>query len=118
MSDALEALIGAIFLDGGIDEAKSFIKRFILTDFEHKRMFTDSKTILQEIIQRDYKNSDVRYIPAGESGPDHDKHFTVALTLDGEELGRGVGSTKKAAQQEAAYRALIELKSRGVSICI
>ena len=118
VSDALEALIGAIFLDGGIDEAKSFIKRFILTDFEHKRMFTDSKTILQEIIQRDYKNSDVRYIPAGESGPDHDKHFTVALTLDGEELGRGVGSTKKAAQQEAAYRALIELKSRGVSICI
>ena len=113
-----EELIGAIFLDGGIDEAKSFIKRFILTDFEHKRMFTDSKTILQEIIQRDYKNSDVRYIPAGESGPDHDKHFTVALTLDGEELGRGVGSTKKAAQQEAAYRTLIELKSRGVSICI
>ena len=111
-------MIGAIFLDGGLDEAKSFIKRFILTDFEHKKMFTDSKTILQEIIQRDYKNSDVSYIPAGESGPDHDKHFTVALVLDGEELGRGIGSTKKSAQQEAAYRALIELKSRGVSICI
>ena len=103
VSDALEALIGAIFLDGGLDEAKSFIKRFILTDFEHKKMFTDSKTILQEIIQRDYKNSDVSYIPAGESGPDHDKHFTVALVLDGEELGRGIGSTKKSRAEVSVY---------------
>ena len=117
VSDAVEALIGAIFLDGGIDQAKTFIRRFILEDFEHKKLFTDSKTILQEVIQRDYKSNDVIYSVIGESGPDHDKHFTIALLLDGEELGRGVGSTKKAAEQEAAYRTLIELKKRGV-ICI
>ena len=116
VSDALEALIGAIFLDGGIDCARSFIRRYILTDYEHKKMFTDSKTILQEVIQRDYRSSDIQYCLTNETGPDHNKNFTVALMMDGVELGSGSGSTKKAAEQEAAYRSLIELKKRGVRV--
>ncbi len=116
VSDALEALIGAIFLDGGIERAGDFIRRFILTDYEHKKMFTDSKTILQEVIQRDFKSCEVKYCVTDETGPDHNKSFTVALNMDGEELGRGSGSTKKAAEQEAAYRTLIELKKRGVRV--
>ena len=116
VSDALEALIGAIFLDGGIERAGDFIRRFILTDYEHKKMFTDSKTILQEVIQRDFRSSDIQYCVTNETGPDHNKNFTVALMMDGIELGSGSGSTKKAAEQEAAYRSLIELKKRGVRV--
>ena len=116
VSDALEALIGAIFLDGGIDCARTFIRRYILTDYEHKKMFTDSKTILQEVIQRDFRSSDIQYCLTNETGPDHNKNFTVALMMDGVELGSGSGSTKKAAEQEAAYRSLIELKKRGVRV--
>ena len=111
VSDALEALIGAIFLDGGIDCARTFIRRYILTDYEHKKMFTDSKTILQEVIQRDFRSSDIQYCVTNETGPDHNKNFTVALMMDGVELGSGSGSTKKAAEQEAAYRALLMLRS-------
>ena len=116
VSDALEALIGAIYLDGGLESAKDFIVRFILTDYEHKRMFTDSKTLLQEVIQRDFKNSEVVYQVTGEQGPDHNKLFMVDLVLDQETVGSGSGSTKKAAEQEAAYRALIELKKRGIRV--
>ena len=116
VSDALEALIGAIFLDGGIDCARTFIRRYILTDYEHKKLFTDSKTILQEVIQRDFRSSDIQYCVTNETGPDHNKNFTVALMMDGVELGSGSGSTKKAAEQEAAYRSLIELKKRGVRV--
>lgn len=117
VSDALEALIGAIFLDGGIDSAGTFIRRFILNDMEHKKLFTDSKTILQEVVQKEFRDREVRYSVTDESGPDHNKHFSVALYLGSEQLGCGGGSTKKAAEQEAAYRALIELKNRG-NLCI
>ena len=79
-------------------------------------MFTDSKTILQEVIQRDFRSSDIQYCVTNETGPDHNKNFTVALMMDGVELGSGSGSTKKAAEQEAAYRSLIELKKRGVRV--
>ena len=82
VSDAMEAVIGAIFLDGGFDAARSFIHRFILNDIEHKRMFTDSKTILQEVIQRDFKSCEVKYCVTDETGPDHNKSFTVALNMD------------------------------------
>ena len=67
-------MIGAIYLDGGIEEAKKYIYRFILTDLENKILFLDSKTILQEEIQK--KNSGtLRYELTGETGPDHDKQF-------------------------------------------
>jgi ribonuclease-3 len=116
VSDELEALIGAIYLDGGFQAARTFIRRFILTDIEHKKLFYDSKTILQEVVQRDLKDEEVAYVLIGEEGPDHDKHFTVALRIGENTEGVGSGSTKKAAEQEAAYRALLSLRRRGITI--
>lgn len=110
ISDALEALIGAIYLDGGFANAKEFVERFILTDIEHKKLFYDSKTILQEIVQRDYKEDEIKYEIIGEEGPDHAKRFIVEVKIGSKTAGTGQGSTKKAAEQEAAYHAIIELK--------
>ncbi len=110
ISDALEALIGAIYLDGGFANAKEFVERFILTDIEHKKLFYDSKTILQEIVQRDYKEDEIKYVVTGEEGPDHAKRFIVEVRIGQKAAGTGKGSTKKAAEQEAAYHAIIGLK--------
>lgn len=110
LSDAFEAIIGAIYLDGGFASAKEFIHKFILKDIEHKKLFYDSKTILQEIVQSDYKGKEIEYVLTGEIGPDHDKKFVVSLVVGDKTLGEGTGRTKKAAEQEAAYRAIIKLK--------
>ena len=109
LSDALEAVIGAIYLDGGFASAKEFILRFILTDIEHKQLFYDSKTILQEIVQASHKE-ELCYRLVGEEGPDHDKHFMVEAWIGEMLIGKGEGHTKKAAEQEAAYQALLKLK--------
>ena len=111
LSDAMEAIIGAIYLDGGFANAKEFIHKFILTDIEHKQLFYDSKTILQEVVQA--KHEVVRYELTDESGPDHNKSFTVEVYIGAKSVGRGVGRTKKAAEQEAAYRALLAMKESG-----
>ena len=111
VSDALEALIGAIYLDGGLADAKEFIEHFILNDIDHKKLFFDSKTILQEIVQRDMKGREIRYELTGEEGPDHAKEFTVCVWVGEMKAGSGRGSTKKSAEQEAAYRALLELEN-------
>ena len=110
ISDAMEALIGAIYLDGGFANAKEFVEKFILTDIEHKKLFYDSKTILQEIVQRDFKEEEIQYVIIGEEGPDHAKRFVVEVRIGEKKAGTGKGSTKKAAEQEAAYRAIIALK--------
>ena len=108
-SDVMEAVIGAIFLDGGLDNAKKFINRFVLSDLENKILFFDSKTLLQEEIQK--KNSaQLRYELVGETGPDHDKQFSVEAYLDDVLIGTGIGRTKKAAEQKAAYEALVKIK--------
>ena len=112
VSDAMEALIGAIYLDGGFASAKEFVRKFVLTDIEHKKLFYDSKTILQEIVQRDYKEEEIVYQLTGEEGPDHAKKFIVEVLIGGQPEGKGIGSTKKAAEQEAAYRAIIGLKGK------
>lgn len=109
LSDAMEAVIGAIFLDGGFDRAKAFVLQYIMTDIEHKRMFYDSKTILQEVCQGQFKQN-VTYRLISEEGPDHAKVFTVEVCVGDEFLGKGTGNTKKAAEQEAAYHGLIRLK--------
>ncbi len=108
LSDALEAIIGAIYLDGGFTNAKEFVLKFILTDIEHKKLFYDSKTILQEVVQGEHETLSYELIQ--ESGPDHDKSFEVEVRIDGKSISTGVGHTKKAAEQEAAYRALLILK--------
>ncbi len=112
VSDAMEALIGAIYLDGGFASAKEFVRKYVLTDIEHKKLFYDSKTILQEMVQRDHKEEEIVYHLEGEEGPDHAKKFIVEVQIGGVPEGRGAGSTKKAAEQEAAYRAIIKLKGK------
>lgn len=109
LSDALEAVIGAIYLDGGFTNAKEFILKFILTDIEHKKLFYDSKTILQEFVQGNYEEA-LSYRLLEESGPDHNKNFTVEARIGDRAIGSGSGRTKKAAEQEAAYQALLLLK--------
>ena len=106
-SDALEALLGAVYLDGGFASAKEFVHRFVLNDIEHKKLFFDSKTILQEEIQGETTEL-LHYVLTGEEGPDHNKRFMVHACLGSQVIGEGSGRTKKAAEQEAAYRALIE----------
>lgn len=109
LSDALEAVIGAIFLDGGFLSAREFVLKKIMNDIEHKRMFFDSKTILQEVCQAQFKQN-VTYRLVSEEGPDHAKKFTVEVLVGQDILGTGKGNTKKSAEQEAAYHALIQLK--------
>ena len=111
-SDVLEAVIGAIYLDGGLGAAKAFIDRFVLSDLENKQLFYDSKTILQEIVQKHFGESIV-YELLGEEGPDHCKTFTSRVTIGGRVYESGSGKNKKAAEQSAAYRTIIELKKQG-----
>lgn len=110
-SDALEALIGAMYIDGGFDVAYNFVENFVLNDIENKQLFFDSKTILQELIQKEYKMS-VEYNLLNEIGPDHNKEFEVNVTLNGNVLGIGRGRTKRKAEQQAAYEAIIQINNR------
>lgn len=107
LSDALEATIGAVYLDGGFEQAKEYVKCFILKDIENKKLFYDSKTILQEIVQG--KHRSMSYELRSESGPDHNKSFTVAVVIDGQEIATATGRTKKKAEQSAAYQAILKL---------
>ena len=109
VSDATEALLGAIYLDGGFERAREFVLKFILNDIERKQLFYDSKTILQELVQEDGKQP-VEYVLTGESGPDHNKQFEVEVRINGIPAGNGAGHTKKAAEQAAAYQALRKIK--------
>ncbi len=110
ISDVMEALIGALFLDGGLEAAKAFVHRFILEDAENRIRFHDSKTILQELIQT-MPNQSLVYELIEETGPDHNKEFSVYATLNGRRIGFGRGKTKKAAEQHAAYEAIGQLKN-------
>ena len=108
LSDAMEAVIGAIYLDGGFASAKEFILKYIMTDIEHKHLFYDSKTILQEVVQGEHEQ--LTYVLLGETGPDHDKTFEVGVLIGKKEISTGKGHTKKAAEQDAAYQALLVLE--------
>lgn len=110
-SDAFEALIGAIFLDGGLASAKEFIYHHVLDDLQSKQLFYDSKTILQELIQSDFK-APVNYKLMREEGPDHDKSFYVSVYIGTEAYGSGKGRTKKAAEQQAAYNTIMLLQKK------
>lgn len=112
ISDVMEAVTGAIYLDGGMELAKAFIHRFILSDLEDKQLFYDSKSNLQELIQGKLKK-EFQYELLEESGPEHNKLFKVAVRMEDEVLGEGAGRTKKAAEQQAAYKALLLLRDRG-----
>ena len=112
-SDVMEALIGALYLDGGYEVARNFIYKNILSDIENRILFYDSKTVLQEIIQTK-PNQKLVYELIDEIGPDHNKKFIVEAILNGEKVGFGEGKTKKAAEQKAAYEAILAIrKSEG-----
>ena len=108
ISDVMEAVIGALYLDGGLSEADAFVKKYILSDLESKQLVYDSKTILQEEVQRDGQS--LTYELVSETGPDHDKVFMVEARIDGQTVGKGQGRNKKSAQQQAAYQALLARK--------
>lgn len=112
IADVCEAVIGAIYLDGGMEPAKEFIKRFVLSDLENKQLFYDSKSNLQELAQGKLKKT-IRYELLEEYGPEHDKTFVVEVFMDEESLGQGKGRTKKVAEQQAAYEALLFLRDKG-----
>ncbi len=107
LSDALEAVIGAIYLDGGIEPAKAFVENVVLTDIENRRLFYDAKTILQERVQA--KGKKLQYEEVGESGPEHKKTFVMKVMIGDRVIGQGEGPSKKAAEQEAAYKGLLLL---------
>ena len=110
LADAVESVIAATFLDGGMEAANSFIQRFVLCDVPVSKLHnTDYKTALQELIQQK-KNQILAYRLVGESGPDHDKLFTAQVLLNDAVIGEGVGSSKKRAEQDAARAALENLK--------
>lgn len=109
LSDALEAVIGAIYLDGGLENAAAFIRRFVLSDIEDKKLFYDSKTILQEIVQDQGANT-ISYELVSESGPDHAKEFVICCNLNGTPMGTGRGRSKKAAEQKAAYETILKIR--------
>lgn len=106
LADALESVIAACYLDGGMDAASAFIRKFILVNVPVTKLHNeDYKTVLQELVQQK-KNQVLSYKLVGESGPDHDKEFRVELTLNGEVVGLGTGSSKKRAEQAAAHAAI------------
>ncbi len=106
LENAFEALIAAVYLDGGMEKAKAHILRFLNSALEnHKMNFKDYKTVLQEVVQQN-PDETLNYVTVGESGPDHDKRFEVEVHLNSNVIGRGAGKSKKQAEQEAAREAL------------
>lgn len=107
LADAFEAVLAAVYLDGGMENARQYIMKFIKNELNHKDedAFKDYKTVLQEIIQRNPEES-VSYILTDEFGPDHDKQFTVEVHLNSNTIGKGTGKSKKQAEQMAAKQAL------------
>lgn len=109
LADAVESVIAATYVDGGMDAAVSFIRKFILCDVPAQRLRNaDYKTALQELVQQK-KNQVLTYALVGESGPDHDKKFDVEVMLNGQVVGCGTGSSKKRAEQDAARAAMDKL---------
>lgn len=107
LSDAFEALIAAIYIDGGLEAARKHILNFVIPAIKNKRKgnTVDYKTTLQEIIQKN-PGEKIEYVLAEMSGPDHNKHFVIEVHLNSNVIGRGGGHSKKEAEQQAAREAL------------
>ena len=108
VSDAFEAIIAAIYIDGGMEAVKPYILRFIKDAVKRETSFKDNKSLLQEEIQK-VKGNSLAYEEVGEEGPDHDKTFVFRVKLNGEIIGKGKGKSKKEAEQNAAGNALNKL---------
>ena len=112
LSDAFEAVLAAVYLDGGLDEADRLVKQYVLAaETLYNRTSTkDSKTAFQELIHADHKSRAIRYELVGESGPEHRKLFTMRVLVDEQEWGVGSGPSKQAAGQAAARMAMERYK--------
>lgn len=108
LADVLEAVIGAVYLDGGLEAAQKVIHTFVLSGQKDEQLFHDGKTKLQEYAQKEGLGN-LQYILVAETGPEHEKKFYIELYLNDNKIGSGVGKNKKAAEQQAAYQALLEL---------
>ncbi len=108
LCDLFESVLGAIYLDGGMEPARKYVHTFLLTDIQHKTLFYDAKTTLQELVQKDGKGV-VTYRIVSEAGPDHNKTFITEVLVDDVPLAQGEGKSKKNAQQMAAYHAILKL---------
>ena len=111
IADGVEAIIGSIYLDGGLVPAKEFILTHVLNDLEKKALFYDAKSILQEKVQIGHLGT-LSYKLIAEDGPDHAKHFVVEAWLDDTRIGSGEGHSKKLAEQHAAYQALLQMQAQ------
>ncbi len=111
ISDVFEAIVGAIYIDGGFDEAKKFVTKYVLEDIGERQLFVDSKSILQEMVQAE-SQSKLQYKLIGERGPEHNKEFEVAVYIDNQCMATAIGHNKKDAEQKAAYSALKELRAK------
>ncbi len=119
VSDALEAIVGAIYLDGGLEAARQVIIGVIIRLLEEAHVGEqdkDYKTRLQEYVQRDHLGK-LEYTCSGATGPEHQKRFTICVALAGETLGEGAGPTKQSAGQAAARAALERLGALGDETC-
>lgn len=109
LCDLFESVLGAIFLDGGMEPATAYVEKFLLSDIDNKRLFYDAKTNLQELVQKE-ELGEVEYVLVDTKGPDHNKHFFVEVQIAGEKYGSGDGQSHKIAGQKAAYEALLRIK--------
>ncbi len=107
LCDFFESLLGAIYIDGGLEEARKFVCKFLLTDIEHKKRFHDSKSTLQEYAQK--RDKKLEYILDSEDGPDHNKIYKVHVVFDGKAMAQGTGNSRKSAEQMAAYNTLNDI---------
>ncbi|MDE6024865.1 MAG: ribonuclease III [Lachnospiraceae bacterium] len=107
LCDMFESVLGALFLDGGLEPAKAFVYKFLLNDIEHKQLFSDSKTKLQEYAQKN--GVTLRYETLNEDGPEHNKQFAVQVYIGDKAFSKGIGHSRKAAEQQAAYESLKQL---------
>ena len=110
-ADAVEAVLAAVYLDGGIGSARKLIQRFILDKEEEKSASRDYKTALQELVQRE-SGQVLGYQLIGSEGPDHAKIFSVEVDLNGQPIGQGKGRSKKDAEQMAAKAGMEKLKAK------
>jgi ribonuclease-3 len=108
LSDAFEAVLAAVYLDGGLDQAQRLVDEYVLSaeTLENRSSSKDSKTAFQELVHADHKGRAIRYELVSESGPDHKKLFTMRVLVDEVEWGTGSGPSKQAAGQAAAQMAM------------
>lgn len=110
LCDLFESVLGAIYLDGGMEPAKTFVHRFLLDDVWTRSLFYDAKSTLQELCQK--SGSELTYELVCEKGPEHDKLFVSDVYIDGRRMAQGEGSNRKASEQMAAYKTLLQIKKK------